>query len=284
MADKKKKSSSRSATPKIGKNECVISPDLAAEHVGLLPDDPLKMPPPYWRSGSAIFQILAAVGELEESLSHLVPLNEETSEKLHEYFDRHPEEPTEDDSEFSEFGDICDDLWELEHKIKLNTDAAILMAAIAAEDKLNQFCVYNLHRDIAEPLEKLSPPEKLQVASAIMGHPGVKGTLPYEAIQCLNVWRNAFAHGHCTDRPTKTLRHNHLIEPDDYPGVPDSVALCIKMLSGYLELSEYLSSISKNPYTASDCEEETAISDQIQAIKKYEFTGTGSVYEVEYKK
>ena len=133
------------------------------------------------------------------------------------------------------------------------------MAAIAAEEKLNQFCVYNLHQDIAEPLEKLSPPEKLQVASAVLGHSGVRGTRPFHAIQCLNTWRNAFAHGHCTDRPTKTLRHNHLIAPNEYPGVPDSVALCIKMLSGYVDLCEYLISISENPYTAGRGEEETTI-------------------------
>jgi len=31
-------------------------------------------------------------------------------------------------------------------------------------------------------------------------------------------WRNLRPHGHCVDRTTKTLRHNHLIHPDDYPG------------------------------------------------------------------
>jgi hypothetical protein len=253
---------------------------MDAEDVGALPDDPLKMPPPYWRGGSAIFQILTALEDLERYLSDLVPLNEVTSEKVYEYFEQHPEEPTDEDSEYSEFGEICGELWGLEHNIKLKTDAAILMAAIAVEEKLNQFCLYNLHRDIAEPLEKLSPPEKLQVASAILDNPGVKGTQPYEAVQRLTAWRNAFAHGHCTDRPTKTLRHNHLISPAEYPGVPDSEALCIKMLESFLNLSKYLSSINRNPYTAGKNEEEESILSNIKELKKYKFSGNNSVYEV----
>jgi hypothetical protein len=32
--------------------------------VDQLPDDPLKMPPPYWRSGGAIFHIQDALEEL----------------------------------------------------------------------------------------------------------------------------------------------------------------------------------------------------------------------------
>lgn len=285
MAGKKKTLPARKAKARDGGDECAIEPVVPADNVGSLPDDPLKMPPPYWRSGSAIFQILAALADLEEYLSILVPLNEETSERVYEYLDRHPEEPADDDEEaHSEFDEICGDLWDLEHKIKLSTDAAILMAAISAEDRLNQFCVYNLHQDIAEPLEKLSPPEKLQVASAILGHPGVKGTQPFHAIQCLTGWRNAFAHGHCTDRPTKTLRHNHLVKPNEYPGVPDSVASCIKMISGYVVLCNYLSSISKNPYTAGRREEDSTISKHLTEIQRYEFKGNSWVYDVIYKK
>ena len=83
------------------------------------------------------------------------------------------------------------------------------------------FCVFNLHRDIAETIEKLSVQEKLLVASGVMGKHDVKSEAVYERAGKLNRWRNAFAHGHCVDRPVKSLRHNHLIDPDEYPGVPN---------------------------------------------------------------
>jgi hypothetical protein len=250
--------------------------DSVADDVGALPDDPLTMPPPYWRSGGAIFHVLRALRHLVEHLAELVPLNEATDERLVEYLGRDPEPPEDD----PEFGEICDELWELEHEIKLEADTAVFMSAIAAEDALNRFCVYNLHRDIAEPLEKLSPPEKLQVASAIVGHPGVKGQHPFAAVQHLTSWRNAFAHGHCVDRPTKSLRHNHLISPAAYPGVPDSVASCVKLVRGYLVLSRYLTSISKNPYTGGSSEEEREIEEQLLVVEQYKFEGSPEVYTV----
>jgi hypothetical protein len=249
------------------------------DDVGALPDDPLKMPPPFWRSAGAIFHVLRSLTSLETHLSQLVPLNRRTDERLNEYFNRVPE-PPEDDPEFD---DICEELWDLEHEIKLDTDIAILMSAICAEDDLNRFCVFNLHQDMAEPLEKLSPPEKLLVASASVGHPGVKSTHAYEALRKLSSWRNAYAHGHCVDRPTKTLRHNHLISPPEYPGVPDSVAACVKMARGYVRLKEHLRSISKNSYTASGSSEASEVEASLDSIQKYRFVGSPPAYTVELR-
>ena len=236
----------------------------------------MAMPPPYWRTGGAVFHVLRSLQHLVDHLDELIPLNLETEERLDEYLSRSPE-PEDDDPEF---GEICSDLWDLEHEVKLDTDIAVFMAAISSEDELNRFCVYNMHRDIAEPLEKLSPPEKLQVASAIVGHPGVKGQHSFAAIQRLTTWRNAFAHGHCVDRPTKSLRHNHLISPSDYPGVPDSIAACIKYVRGYLVLSRYMRSISKNPYTGGGSEEDKEIEAQLRLLERYKFEGTPSVYTI----
>lgn len=248
-----------------------------AGDVGSLPDDPLKMPPPYWRGGSAVFHILRSLQQLVGHLAALVPLNERTDEQLTEYFGREPEPPEDD----PEFGHICAELWDLEHEIKLDTDIAVVMAAIAAEDALNCFCVYNLHREIAEPLEKLSPPEKLQVASAMVGHPGVKGSRAYSAIQELSSWRNAFAHGHCVDRPTKTLRHNHLISPDAYPGVPDSVATCLRLVAAHLSIQRYLASISKNKYLRGGTVEEQEIDEYLRTVARYKFSGTPEAYTIQ---
>jgi len=253
------------------------------DNVGLAPEDPLKMPPPYWRSVGAIFHVLSALGDLSGLLARLIPLHRETSGPLDEYFSQHPE-AEEDDAELEEFGAICSDLVELEHRIRLRAELAIFMSAIDAEDTLNRFCIYNLHRDIAESLEKLSPPEKLRVASAVVGHPGVAGRDPYAALKRLSAWRNAFAHGHPVDRPTKSLRHSHLVSPPEYPGVPDTIATMVELLNGYLRICRYLESISLNSYTASGSVEAEEIEDHLSDITKYQFECEGSttVYTVRF--
>ena len=175
-----------------------------------IPDNPLDMPPPYWRGSSAIFHILDALKDIPHLLSKLIRVHERTELKLEKYYEDYPNELSEDDSALEKFEDICNKLWEMEHQIKLKAEIAILMSAIQAEDAINCFCVFNLHKDIAESVENLSPAGKLLVASATIGKTNTKGTAVYESAKKLSVWRNAFAHGHCVDRPTKSLRHNHL--------------------------------------------------------------------------
>lgn len=175
-----------------------------------LPNDPLPMPPPYWRSSGAIFHVIDSLESLVSLLRELLPLHEQTELRLEDYYESHPNE---DDPDLEEFSDICDELWSLEHKIKLKAEIAILMSAVQAEDNLNMFCVFNLHKDIAESVEKLSPPEKLLIVTAVAGQPSIKGNAVFEALKKLFSWRNAFAHGHCVDRPVKSLRHNHLVSP-----------------------------------------------------------------------
>ena len=221
-----------------------------------------------------MFHVLRSARHLANHLEALVPLHAQTELALSRHFSRNPAPPPADDA----FGDICEELWELEHEIKLDVDTALLMAAIAAEDHVNMLCVYNLHREVAEPLERLSPPEKLEVLSALLGHPGVKGRHAYLSLQQLIAWRNAFAHGHCVDRPTRSLRHNHLTPPETYPGVPDSVAKCIKMLEGFLVVSAYLRRISKNPYTASASVHDKELKSCLQFLKRFTFTGGPDVY------
>jgi hypothetical protein len=247
--------------------------------VSSIPDEPLKMPPPYWRSSGAIFHVLSSLVALVHQLHLLIPLNEQTTELLGEYFSRVPQPKDED----SEFGDICEPLWGLESQIKLNIEIAILMSAISAEDKLNQFLVFNFHRSVVEPLEKLSPPEKLQVSSGLLGHKKAKENSAYSALKMLTSWRNAFAHGHCVDRPTKSLHHNHLVSPPEYPGVPDGVQGTIEMVNGFVTVSKYLNSISQNPYTSgSSCEIDEIVT-TLSTLKKFKFTGTSDCYDVSFE-
>ncbi len=250
-----------------------------------LPDDPLAMPPPYWRGSGAVFHILDALEDLTQLLADLVPLHNQTEVELGEFYRRHPEEEL-DDKGMEEFGDICEPLWILEHKIKLKAGLAILMSAIEVEDSINHFCVYNLHKNIAESIEKLAPSEKLLIASAVIGKTNTKGQAVFEAIKKLSSWRNAFAHGHCVDRPTKSLRHNHLISPPQFPAVPDSLTKMKELVLGYVKITEYLSSISVNSYTAGRYTQTIEIESLIQEVSHFHITVLGTsnvIYDIRYE-
>ncbi len=246
-----------------------------------LPDDPFQMPPPYWRSTSSIFQLTSSLEDLCSSLRELRDVSPRVNDQLNSYFERNPE-PSEDDDE--EFGEITEPLWDVESKISLKCDLAIFMAAIEAEDLINRVCVYNLHKDISESIEKLNPPEKLLIVSAILTKDSVKGKKPYESIRLLTSWRNSYAHGHCVDRPTKSLRHNHLISPEFYHSIPLSVKDMIQKLNDYLIVSDYLRSISINEYTSGTSVHDQEIRDYISQVGKYEFIyeDNGEVYELHY--
>lgn len=249
-----------------------------------LPNDPFAMPPPYWRSGGAVFHILDALESLVFLLKKLPPLHEQTELKLEEYYQNNPN--GDDDPDLESFGGICDELWSLEHKIRLKVEIAILMSAVTLEDRLNMFCVFNLSKDVAESVEKLSPLEKLLIATAVVGQPSIKGEVVFEAVKRLTQWRNAFAHGHCVDRPVKSLRHNHLISPSTYPGIPDSLANLVELVGGYLRLADYLKSISVNPYTAGGSVETEEIRDYLAEISRYTFDvseSSSDIYTPFYK-
>ncbi len=246
-----------------------------------LPDDPLKMPPPYWRSGGASFHIEDALERLAELLHALIPIHTATDEKLHLFYERYPDEDsTKSDGTMEEFGEICDALWEIEHKIKMKCQVAILMAAIHAEETINRFCVFNLPKEFVESLERLSPAEKMTAAASHLKQIAFRSTAAYAAVTGLSAWRNAFAHGHCVDRPVKTLRHNHLISPKDYPGVPDSVSGAIKHLEAYNKLAKYLVAICQNPYTSSISDSEEHFSHLLREVRRFKFEGGPMVYSV----
>ncbi len=249
-----------------------------------LPDDPFAMPPPYWRSSGAVFHILKALEEISNQLSTLVSVNAQTSKKLRHYFAKYASNKKsgrkKEDKDNAVFSRICDELWSVEHDIKLECERAILMCAITAEDGLNTFCVYNLHRDLAETIEKLSSPEKLLVASGALGKHGVKTTDVYAGAKRLTGWRNAFAHGHCVDRPVKSLRHNHLIGPDEYPGVPNAIKDVIQQVGSYLAIEKYLRSISLNSYTSGNSYDDERIEKYLVEVRRYSFSGNEHTYSL----
>jgi hypothetical protein len=156
------------------------------------------------------------------------------------------------------------------------SDLAIFMAAIEAEDAINQFAVFNIHKDAAEALEKLSPPDKLILVSALVGAAPVKGTAPFEAIKNLTSWRNAAAHGHCTDRPTRSLRSNHLIDPKEDPNLPVKISEFQARLGDYFRVKNYLRRISVNKYTSRQTSEDLLIAAYFADINSYKFDRIGS--------
>jgi hypothetical protein len=249
-----------------------------------LPDDPLSMPPPYWRGTSSTFHVVDSLKALPQQLKKLVSVNDKTARKLRAYFRKYPEENPSEKAQ-QEFSNICGELWELEHNIKLKCEIAILMSAISAEDDLNQFCVFNLPKTVAEPIEKLPMTEKLLIACSWVSKEmskKVKSDAVFEAISKLTTWRNAFAHGHCVDRPLKSLRHNHLISPAEYPAVPSSLLDTVKLVKHFVRVAKFLNQISINRFTAMPSAEIFEIEGYLREIGRYRFEGSNDVYRVTY--
>lgn len=249
--------------------------------VGQLPENPFEMPPPYWRSPGIILQLTISLEELCYLLRSLLELHPKIEGLISEYFERNPNP----DDDNPEFGNIRDPLWRLEANITLKSELVVFMAGIDSEDHLNRIITYNLHKDIADSIEKLSPPEKLLIISANLTGKSIKGFRPYEVIKKLSGFRNLYAHGHCTDRPIKTLRHNHLISPEEHPSVPKAIDFMVEQLKGYLDLANYLQKISKNDYTASGSTHDDEIQKYLNKIKRYYFSyrGEGQIYSLEYR-
>lgn len=236
-----------------------------------LPHDPMHMPPPYWRGGGAIFHIVEALSEIPMFLQRLYSLLPIISESLERYDNkwRDISEDEVSDEELEEFSEIVDPLNEVEHRAELRCEIVTLMSAIGAEDELNMVSVYNLPRGVSEVIERLTIPDKLVAVAGFLDH-SVKGTAIYSDIRSLAQWRNRFAHGHCVDRPTRTLRYNHLIAPVVYPDFTSTLETMKKHVHGFLRLADYLRSISRNPYTSarnSNYEEVRWWLTRIEAIK-----------------
>jgi hypothetical protein len=235
--------------------------------LGGLPDDPLRMPPPYWRSGEGVLHLQASVSEIADKLLPDLIL---FTEALDTAVDGLDPEVVENDPP-DEVAFIFESILYVESDIIRVSDLAIFMAAIAAEDGINQFAVFNIHKDAAEAIEKLSPPDKLILVSALMGAAPVKGTAPFEAIRNLTSWRNAAAHGHCVDRPTRSLRSNHLILPEDVPDMPAQLNEFQARLGDYFCVKDYLRSISVNNYTSERSSEDHSLAGFLAKINSYRF-------------
>jgi hypothetical protein len=244
-----------------------------------LPEDPLSMPPPYWRSSGAIFHVRSALRTLEQHLNRLAKLSGQIQVELADFHRRHQSKAAQVAAK-EEYKNILHRALPTEVRIRLSCEIICLMSAIEAEDCVNCFCVFNLHKHIAEGIERLSLPEKLTVACTCLGAPDVKGLRVYESARKLVAWRNAFAHGHCVDRPTKSLRSNHLITPDELWSAPAVVRDAKFMASAYLEIADHLRAHSKNAYTASKNWDDEEVKKSLRRLSRFVFTGPNANYSL----
>jgi len=239
------------------------------------PGDPLKMPPPFWEDSGALDQFIRSM----EMVKYLLPALADEISKIdpiiNDYHERRDNFGEEYDPEYIEFGKLTDDFMSYESSIASYADLCVLMGAISVETLINKFCIYNLHREIAETLERLTTPEKLIISSALVGHPGVKSRAPYEAVKALTKWRNAFAHGHCIDRPTQSIHKNHLRKnTSGIRGAHVSINMLTEAVNRYLCIHDYLNEITQNPYVVDvdDFEDTANIRQILTEIQAYSFS------------
>jgi hypothetical protein len=246
--------------------------------VDQLPDNPAAMPPPYWRSGGSGLQLHDATDRLIEAFHELVDVTPRVKTRAEQF--RQDSRSAEATDEYSkEIRQIYDEAWRLENQITLRSELVILMAAIYAEELINRFAVYNIPKDLVETLEKLSPAEKLLASASHLGHAQVRSNAAYAAIAELLKWRNAYAHGHCVDRPTKSLRHNHLITPEGYIDLPQTIAAVSRHLLNFERVVQYLATISVNSYTKS-VDNDHALRAARKYIDRFQVSGSPVLYDV----
>lgn len=242
------------------------------------------MPPPYWQDSESIDQLIRALQVFESTLSALSDEIRRTEPLCDQYENERATAATTYDPNGILFNEIYADYVYLVFSLGSHADLAILMAAITIESLLNKFCVYNLHHEIAEALEKLSPPEKLVVSSAILGFTGTKSLAPHEACKKLQTWRNSYAHGHCVRTNRRGVLKNHLrsspvgaLERE----APQITAAMIDMIRGFLRIINFLGDISKNDYVLADEQEDIKLITELLAqISAYHFTSMDFPYEI----
>lgn len=238
-----------------------------------IPDDPLLMPPPYWRGSSAIWHIYEGLSELAEKLESLESAYEIQKEQLELFYSENPSLVEDEESlvQSNEFWDIVSDSLKLSEQIKLRVERTIVMAAIDVEENINMVCVYNLRREMTEIIEKLSPIEKFVILGSVLTNSNVKGTSEYGELQKLMKYRNTFAHGHNTDRPVKSLHHNHFIHPEQYSSLPEVLERLKEYMRGYFRINQFVRSMSKNDYASGNSGDEDDLKPILEKIASYTF-------------
>jgi hypothetical protein len=178
--------------------------------------------------GDILVQKLLAHSKDEEYLYHLEMFGSAPDEK-NEFFEK---------------------LHKLQNRLERFAGTALVMAVIDLEARINKFCFYNLGEFTTNAIEKLSHTEKLEVIHKVLGLAEFKGTSQFAAMRSLVKWRNAFVHGKCTDRPSNSIKENHIVQRSDSRCI--GVGEALKYLKYYFIIYSHLIKISKHPCTSQD--------------------------------
>src|SRR5260370_31889484 len=228
----------------------------ASDLAGTEYEDLDDFPGPFWRDNGAASIIIKSLDEIKELLTKMIEEWRVVKKKLQAFYAEFPffdeyTSPYEQDALAQEvFYEIIGDFRLLEHDLACCTRTAILMAAIDLETCVNRFCYFNLDESTTNEIERLNPTEKLTIIHKVLGLGDFKGTSQYEAVKALVNWRNAFAHGKCTDMPTRSLKDNHLSEPQKRPKPGDRLHEVIKCLKYYDVVYSHLNETSEHSYTS----------------------------------
>lgn len=232
---------------------------------------------PYWRSNGAIFVVLNSLRDTINIIEFIKKENITIDPLLDTHFFKYKtEEEFESEEALEEFGNICEHLWELQSKLECLVNTTILMSCIELESEINKFCFFNIGEIATEAIETLSLLNKMEVVHSILGLPNFKGTQQYASLKSLISWRNAYAHGKCTDRPIKSLRKNHLESPEKYPDVNNDIERLIKHLKDFLNVSNHLFSISKHDYTSGYSTECYEIEELLSSLANINYDDLGN--------
>jgi hypothetical protein len=228
---------------------------------------------PFWRSNGTIFIVIKSLAEAEQVLNKMLREQRIVDSKLAVFYAKYPSETDEAESEeaMEEFADICERLWNLEADLSCYTRTAILMAIIELESAVNMFCFFNLGETVTEAIENLSLGAKLEVAHRALTLSDFKGTHQHRAVRTLLNWRNAFAHGKCTDMPIGSIRENHLKKPEKYPYPGSEFQEMLSLLRDYLVVSQHLHKTSKHPYTSGYPVELNEVEDWLDKLRTFQF-------------
>jgi len=250
-----------------------------------IPENPNDMPPPYWDDCGSIDQLIRGMETVIPTLDALQK-EIETIDPLLEKWDKQREVLGDSfDSEGKQFNEIHADYIGYVHAIVSHSDLAILMAAITMESLINKFCVYNLHKDIVEPLERLNPCEKLVVALAIIGKPNFRSNAVYDDIKKLKTWRNSFVHGHCVELRSDNFMKNHLRKSSPSAldrEAPQKVEILREMIERFIRCYEFLDKMTINRYVVEDGKEDIGrVRELLDELRTYNFSDSEYPYEIE---
>lgn len=229
-----------------------------------------------WRSNGAIFIVLHSLEDIVKNLDLLVEEQLIIEPVIDIFFAKYPtEEEAQTEEALSEFSSIQYKSDCLASRLSSLVDATILGACIKLESDINRFCYYNLGEIATESIESLSLINKLEVALGVLHFKSFKGTAEYASLKRLIAWRNAYVHGKCIDRPTKSIKKNHLEHPESYPTLYDEIKQLRTLLEDYISIKAYLIECCVRPEAVFISDEDLEIERYLEILSRYEFNGLG---------